>query len=254
MLLEQTHDKLITMKLFGIAHALKDRLARVDHQDLSKAEFLGLLVDDEWLYRENRKLTARLKVAKFKQRAASIEDIDYKTPRGLRKTQILELAQNRWISAHQSLLISGPSGVGKSYLAQAFGQHACRSGFSVQYLRLPALLAQFVQARAQGTYDRLLKRLAKLALLIVDDFGLASLNELEKQDLLEAIEERYGSGATLVTSQLPVADWHAYLGDGRLADAILDRLVHNAHRIELSSKESMRKERSALNHDGHSDK
>jgi len=254
MLLEQTHDKLIAMKLFGIAHALKDRLARVDHQDLSKAEFLGLLVDDEWLYRENRKLTARLKVAKFKQRAASIEDIDYKTPRGLRKTQILELAQNRWISAHQSLLISGPSGVGKSYLAQAFGQHACRSGFSVQYLRLPALLAQFVQARAQGTYDRLLKRLAKLALLIVDDFGLASLNELEKQDLLEAIEERYGSGATLVTSQLPVADWHAYLGDGRLADAILDRLVHNAHRIELSSKESMRKERSALNHDGHSDK
>ena len=254
MLLEQTHDKLITMKLFGIAHALKDRLARVDHQDLSKAEFLGLLVDDEWLYRENRKLTARLKVAKFKQRSASIEDIDYKTPRGLRKTQILELAQNRWISAHQSLLISGPSGVGKSYLAQAFGQHACRSGFSVQYLRLPALLAQFVQARAQGTYDRLLKRLAKLALLIVDDFGLASLNELEKQDLLEAIEERYGSGATLVTSQLPVADWHAYLGDGRLADAILDRLVHNAHRIELSSKESMRKERSALNHDGHSDK
>jgi DNA replication protein DnaC len=254
MLLEQTHEKLIAMKIFGIAHSLKDRLARVDHQDLSKAEFLGLLVDDEWLYRENRELTARLKVAKFKQRSASIEDIDYKTPRGLRKTQILELAQNRWTSAHQSLLISGPSGVGKSYLAQAFGQHACRTGFSVQYLRLPALLAQFVQARAQGTYDRLLKRLAKLALLIVDDFGLASLNELEKQDLLEAIEERYGSGATLVTSQLPVGDWHEYLGDGRLADAILDRLVHNAHRIELSSKESMRKERSALNHGGHSDK
>jgi DNA replication protein DnaC len=254
MLLEQTHEKLIAMKIFGIAHSLKDRLARVDHQDLSKAEFLGLLVDDEWLYRENRKLTARLKVAKFKQRSASIEDIDYKTPRGLRKAQVLELAQNRWISAHQSLLISGPSGVGKSYLAQAFGQHVCRSGYSVQYLRLPALLAQFVQARAQGTYDRLLKRLAKLALLIIDDFGLASLNELEKQDLLEAIEERYGSGATLVTSQLPVADWHEYLGDGRLADAILDRLVHNAHRIELSSKESMRKERSALNHGGHSDK
>jgi DNA replication protein DnaC len=254
MLLEQTHQKLIAMKLFGIAHSLTERLERVDHQSLDKAEFVGLLVDDEWLYRENRKLTARLKVAKFKERVASIEDIDYRTPRGLRKNQILELAQNRWISAHQSLLITGPAGVGKSYLAQALGQHACRSGFSVQYLRLPTLLAQFVQARAQGVYDRLLKRLAKLELVIIDDFGLATLNELEKQDLLEAIEERYGTGATIVTSQLPIGDWHEYLGDGRLADAILDRLVHNAHRIELSSKESMRKERPSLNHGGHSAK
>lgn len=245
MLHQQTHEKLIAMKLYGMANAVKERLERVDHQSLSKEEFLGLLVDDEWLYRENRKLTARLKVAQFKQRAAAIENIDYRTPRGLRKTQMLELAQNRWISAHQSVLISGPSGSGKSYLAQALGLNACRNGFSVQYVRLPTLLAQFVQARAQGTYERLLKRLAKLSLLVIDDFGLANLNELEKQDLLEAIEERYGSGATLVTSQLPIGDWHVYLGSGRIADAILDRLVHNAHRIELSSKESMRKERPA---------
>jgi DNA replication protein DnaC len=254
MLLEQTYAKLVEMKLYGMANAIKERLERVDHQSLSKEEFVGFLVDDEWLYRENRKLTARLKVAKFKEREASIENIDYRTPRGLRKTQVLELAQNRWIAAHQSTLITGPSGAGKSYLAQAFGLNACRNGFTVQYVRLPTLLAQFVQARAQGTYDRLLRRLAKTALLVIDDFGLAVLSEVEKQDLLEAIEERYGLGATLVTSQLPIGDWHEYLGGGRLADAILDRLVHNAHRIELSSKESMRKERAALKHGGHSDK
>jgi DNA replication protein DnaC len=253
MLLEQTYTKLVEMKLYGMAHAIKDRLERVDHQSLSKEEFVGLLVDDEWLYRENRKLTARLKVAKFKEREAAIENIDYRAPRGLRKAQVLELAQNRWIAAHQSVLVTGPSGAGKSYLAQAFGLNACRSGFTVQYVRLPTLLAQFVQARAQGTYDRLLKRLSKTALVVIDDFGLAVLSEVEKQDLLEAIEERYGIGATLVTSQLPIGDWHEYLGGGRLADAILDRLVHNAHRIELASKESMRKER-ALKHGGQSDK
>ena len=241
MLLEQTYARLVEMKLYGMANAIKERLERVDHHGLSKEEFLGLLVDDEWLYRESRKLTARLKVAKFKQREAAIENIDYRTPRGLRKAQVLELAQNRWVSAHQCVLITGPSGAGKSYLAQAFGLNACRNGFTVQYVRLPTLLAQFVQARAQGTYERLLKRLSKTALLVIDDFGLATLNELERQDLLEAIEERYGTGATLVTSQLPIADWHEYLGGGRLADAILDRLVHNAHRIDLSSSESMRK-------------
>jgi DNA replication protein DnaC len=252
MLLEQTLDKLNTMKLFALAKSLQERLERQDHQSLSKAEFIGLLVDDEWLYRENRKLTARLRVAKFKERAASIEGIDYKTSRGLRKDQILELAQNRWISAHQSVLIVGPSGSGKSFVAQALGQHACRSGFTVQYLRLPALLALFVQARAEGTYDRLLKRLGKLSVMVIDDFGLASLSEREKQDLLEAVEERYGSGATVITSQLPISDWHEYLGGGRLADALLDRLVHNAHRIELRSEESMRKPRPALNHGGQS--
>lgn len=251
MLLEPTHDKLIAMKLYGMANALKTRLERVDHQNLTKEEFFSLLVDDEWLYRENRKLVSRLKVAKFKERAAAIEDIDYRTPRGLRKTQVLELAQHRWIKAHQCVIVTGPSGVGKSYLAQAFGHHACRNGFSVQYLRLPTLLAQFVQARAQGTYERLLKRLGKLSLLVIDDFGLATLTDIEKQDLLEAVEERYGTGATLITSQLPVGDWHAYLGADRVADAILDRLIHNAHRIELRSKESLRKDPSLNPHAGH---
>jgi DNA replication protein DnaC len=242
MLHEQTHEKLIAMKIFGMANALKDRLERRDHQDLSKTEFLGLLVDDEWLYRENRKLTARMRVAKFKLRTATVEAIDYATPRGLRKDQILELTQNRWLRAHESLLITGPSGSGKSFIAQALGQHACRTGFTVQYLRMPALFALFVEARAQGTYDRLLKRLAKTALLILDDLGLGSLTEQQKQDLLEAIEERHGVGATIVTSQLSVADWHEYLGAGRIAEAILDRIIHNAHRIEVASKDSMRKD------------
>lgn len=252
MLLEQTIAKLNAMKLFALAKSLKERLERQDHQSLSKSEFVGLLVDDEWLYRENRKLTARLRVAKFKDRGASLEGVNYKTARGLRKEQLLELAQNRWITAHHSVLITGPSGSGKSFVAQALGQHACRSGFTAQYLRLPTLLNHFVQARAEGTYDRLLKRLAKLSVLIIDDFGLGSMSDREKQDLLEAVEERYGCGATVVTAQLPVGDWHEYLGGGRVADALLDRLVHNAHRIELRSEESMRREYSALNHGGQS--
>jgi DNA replication protein DnaC len=242
------------MKLFGMAGSLKERLERTDHQSLDKSQFVGLLTDDEWVYRENRKFSTRLKAAKFKERAAAIESIDYKTARGVRKDQILELAQNRWIDAHHSILITGPSGSGKSFLAQALGLNACRQGFSVEYLRLPTLMTQFVQARAQGTYDRLLKRLSKLQVLIVDDFGLGAITERERQDLLEAIEERYGRGAVILTAQLPVSDWHEYLGGGRIADAILDRLVHNAHRIELRSAESMRKDRSSLNHAGQSDR
>lgn len=215
-------------------------------QSLSKEEFLGLLIEDEWLYRENRKLTARLKIAKFKAHAAAVENIDYRTPRGLRKTQLLELAQNRWIAAHQSVRITGPSGAGKSYLAQTRGQNACRSGYSVQYVRLPTLLALSVQVRAQGTYDRLLKRLSKLALLVIDDLGLAVINEIEKQDLLEALEERYdirrdpleilddrhNRRSTLITSQLPIEQWRDYI--------ILDRLVHSAYKPPLKG-ESMRK-------------
>ena len=254
MLNEHTHEKLIEMKLFGMAAAMKERLNRVDHQSLSVSELIGLIVDDEYLYRENRKLTARLKVAKFKERTACIENIDYTSARGLRKDQVLELAQARWIEAHQNLVITGPSGSGKSFLAQALGQQACRGGYTVHYIRLPSLLQQFMQARAQGTYAQLLKRLGKLSLLLIDDIGLSSITEAQTQDLLETLEERYGTGSTITTSQLPVSHWHEYLGGGRIADAILDRLIHNAHRIELSARESMRKTAASLPHGGQSGK
>lgn len=252
MLNEPTHEKLITMKLFGMAQGFQERLHRVDHQDLSASALLGLLVDDEYLYRENRRLTALLKGAKFKDHRACLEQIDYATARGLRKEQVLELAQNRWVREHQNLVITGPSGAGKSFLAQALGHNACRGGWSAHYVRLPALLQQFVQARAQGTYASLLKRLGRFSVLLIDDLGLSSVTEAQIQDLLETLEERYGTGATIATSQLPVADWHEYLGGGRIADAILDRLIHNAHRIELSARESMRKTASALLHGGQS--
>jgi DNA replication protein DnaC len=242
MLIEETYEKLNQMKLFGMLGAVRERLAAPSHQDLSFADLFGLVVDDEWLYRENRKLVMRLKGAKFKERDACIEGLDYRAGRGLKKTQVLELAQNRWITAHQNILITGPAGAGKSYLAQALGNHACRQGYSAHYVRVPKLMFAFVQARADGSYAQLLRRLAKYQLLILDDFGLVPLTETEKQDLVELAEDRYSVGSTVMTSQLPVKAWHEYLGAGRVADAFLERLVHNAHRVELTAKESMRKE------------
>ena len=254
MLLEQTNEKLSQMKLFGMLASLKDRLSRPDHQNLSVSELMGLIVDDEWLFRENRKMETRLKVARFKQQNSCIENIEYNASRGLKKSQVLELGQNRWLKAHQNILITGPSGAGKSYLAQALGNNCCRQGFSVQYIRVPKLMFSFVRARADGSYGNLLKQLSKIQCLILDDFGLAPLTEIEKQDLVEVAEERYGIGSTILTSQLQVNEWHEYLGTGRMADALLDRWIHNAHRFELKSRESMRKETSSLTHPGQSDK
>ncbi len=246
MLIEQTYDKLSQMKLFGMLGAVKERLSSPSHQDLSFTELLGLIVDDEWLYRENRKLTTRLKGAKFKERDACLEGIDYRASRGIKKNQVLELAQNRWITARQNILITGPAGSGKSYLAQAFGNNACRQGNTTYYVRVPKLMYAFIQARADGSYGSFLKKLAKYKVLILDDFGLSPLSETEKQDLLELAEDRYGTGSTVVTSQLPVKAWHEYLGGGRIADAFLERIVHNAHRINLNAQESMRKEKAGL--------
>jgi len=258
MLLEATHEKLAGMKLFGMLNSLKDRLGRPDHADLSSADLIGFLVDDEWIYRENKRLGRLLHNAKFKERNACIENLDYRVGRGLKKAVVLDLAQNRWITAHQNILITGPSGSGKSYFAQALGNHACRQGYGVHYIRLPRLMFGILQSRAEGTYTDFLKRLSKFQLLVIDDLGVANLNEQERQDLLEIAEDRYGARATIVTSQLPVSGWHAYLGGGIVADAILDRLVHNAHRIDLKSVESIRKTGAAaaadLTQAGHSEK
>jgi len=246
MLLEQTITKLNAMRLRSMAAAVKTRLERPDHADLSFTELFGLIVDDEWIVRQNRSLAKRLAGARFKDRNACIEDIDYAPVRGLNKPIVLELAQNHWIANHQSLLITGPTGAGKSFLAQALGQQACRAGFTVQYLRLPKFLPGLAVHRADGSYPRLFRQLARAALLVLDDWGIPTIGDQERADILELIEDRHGTGATIVASQIPVAAWHTYLGGGIIADGICDRLVNNSRRIELNGESQRGKERKKL--------
>jgi DNA replication protein DnaC len=247
MLTEQTLEKLRSMKLFAMAKSLDERLKRADHQDLSVQELIGLVVDDEYIARENARLASRLKGAKFKEKAACMEDIDYKSSRGLKKSVMLDLAQLKWIEKKQNISFTGPTGVGKSYLAQALGHQACRQGYRVIYVRLPKLLTALVQSRADGSYANLLKRLERAQVLIIDDLGVCELKENERRDFLEIIEDRYSVGSTVITTQLPIKDWHTYFGSGRAADSLCDRLVNNCHRIELlPNAESQRKLRSTL--------
>ena len=247
MLIEQTIEKLHSMKCYQMARSLKERLERPDHRDLSVAELVGLIVDDEYLARENARLHSRLRGAKFKEKQACMESVDYKTPRGFTKQTLLSLAQLKWIDKKQNIAFTGPSGSGKSYLAQALGHQACRQGYRVIYVRLPKLLTALLQSRADGSYVNLLKRFEKSHVLILDDLGVSELKENERRDILEIIEDRYGIGSTIITSQLPLKDWHTYFGAGRAADSLCDRLTHNCHRIELSpSVESQRKAKNGL--------
>ena len=238
MLTEQTLERLNAMKLHGMASYLRTWLDKPS-MDVAPVDLVGLLADAEWMYRENRKLTLRLKNAKLRQ-PACVEDIDYAHARGLTKAEMLELSSCRWVAAHQNVLLTGPTGVGKSYLACALGNKACREGYSVAYRRASRLFDELAQARADGTYPNVLKRLAKVQVLILDDFGLEPLGPHERKELLEVLEDRYGNSATVITSQLEPTDWHAVIGDATLADAILDRLVHNAHRVRLAG-ESIRR-------------
>lgn len=239
MLLEQTIDKLNMMKLYGVVAALKLYLDQPPDPPVPPVDLVGLLVDAEWTHRENRKLQSRLKHARLRL-PACIEDLDYRAARGLSKTTVLELASSRWVQAHQNVILTGPTGVGKSYLACALGQKACRDGHSVLYRRTSRLFDELTLARADGTLPHLLKRLAKAQVLILDDFGLEPLGAAQRKDLLEVLDDRYNAGSTLVTSQLEPKDWHPLIGDPTLADAICDRLVHNAHRLKLGG-DSMRK-------------
>jgi DNA replication protein DnaC len=244
MLNHPTLDKLQDLRFTGMAKALTEQMALPDIDELSFEERLGLLVDREMTEREDRRLTTRLRQAKLKQNAC-IEDIDFKQPRGLDKSLILDLAQCQWIKQHLNLLITGPTGVGKTWVACALAQKACREGFTSLYLRLPRLLQELPIAKGDGTYTRLMNRLAKVDVLILDDWGLSKLIAEQRRDLLEILEDRHDTRSTIVTSQLPLDQWHHIIGDPTLADAILDRLVHNAYKINLKG-ESMRKNKSKL--------
>ncbi len=232
MLTQQTLEKMNAMKLSGMAEAFQQQLGSSECTRLSFDERLGLLVDSEWTAREQRKLKRRLRSAKMRY-GASIEDVDFKHPRGLDRQQVLSLGNCGWIQSRHNLLIIGPTGIGKSYLACAFVERACRRGYSAAYVRLPRLLPQLAVARGDGSYDRLLGRLARLDLLAIDDWLLAPLRDGERRDIIEVIEDRSERASTLVASQLPAKEWHAVIGDPNLADSICDRLLHNAHRIEL---------------------
>ncbi len=232
MLNQATLEKMHEMKMHAMAEAMEHQMATGEYASLSFEERLGMLIDMEWTAREQRKLARRLRSAKLRY-PASVEDIDYTTPRGLDRQVLLSLATCKWIAEHQNLLIIGKTGTGKSYLACAFSERACRSGFTAAYSRSPRLLQDLAVARGDGSYGRLLTRLAKTDLLVIDDWLLAPLKAPERRDLLEVIEDRYERKATLIATQLPVTEWHGVIGDPTLADAICDRLVHRAHRIAL---------------------
>lgn len=244
MLTHPTIDKLETLRLAGMAKALKEQWQMPDINELVFEERLGLLVDRETALRESRRMQSRLRKAKLRQNA-SLEDIDFRHPRGLDKSLIVKLADCQWIKNHQNLLITGPTGVGKSYLACAFAQKVCREGYSAVYVRIVRLFEDLSLARGDGRYIKMLTGLAKTDLLILDDYGLAKLSQDQRHDLMEILEDRNGTRSTLVTSQLPVEHWHEQIGDPTMADAILDRLVHNAHKIQLKGG-SMRKKNANL--------
>jgi DNA replication protein DnaC len=243
MIHTQTQEKLNQMKLYGMLQTLQTELNRGESQEMSFTDLFGLVVDAEWTYRENKKTSRLVKGADFKEKSACLEALDYQGSRGLKKSVVLELTQNRWIQNSQNILITGPSGSGKSFLAQALGHHSTRHGYSVLYLRLPKLFFALLQARADGSYLLYLKKLAKIRVLILDDFGLAPMADQEKQDLMEIIEDRHKIGPTVITSQLPIAAWHTYLGGSLVAEGILDRLLAHVQRFELKSEKSLRTEK-----------
>jgi DNA replication protein DnaC len=244
MLNEQTIEKLYAMKLHGMAEAFQEQLQQPDIIDLAFEERFGLMVDRQWTWQEDRRMKRLLANAKLKINAC-LEDIDFRAPRALDKSVILKLGGCDWIARAHNVIITGPTGVGKTYLACALANRACRMGYSAFYIRIPKLFQDLAIARGDGSYPKVLKKLSKAKILILDDLGLAPMNAQERRDLLEVVEDRHGLTSTLVTAQLPIESWHENIRDPTIADAILDRLVHNAYKINLKG-ESMRKLHSGL--------
>lgn len=241
MLREPTMEKLHAMRLSAMAQAWERQGADAELAALSFDERFGMLIDAEWMARENKRVQRALKEAKLRLGQASIEGVDYPARRELDKAVIRQLASCRWIDEHQVVIITGATGVGKTYMACALANQACRKGHRAMYRRASRLFDEMRMARADGTYPRLLARIAKVDVLVIDDFAIAPLADSERRDLLEVLEDRHGTRSTVVTSQLAPSDWHDYLADPTLADAICDRLVHQSHRIVLKGP-SRRKE------------
>jgi len=241
MLNEPTVDKLRGMRLGTLADTWLEQQGDADVQALGFDERLAMLVDAQWIDRENKKLTRNLKQAKLRLSQATVEDIEYDAKRKLEKSVIRQLSTCAWIESHQNVIITGATGVGKSYVACALAQQACRKGYKALYRRVPRLFDELALVHADGTYPRFLAKLAKVDVLILDDWGLVPLGEIERRDLLEIIEDRYGNRSTILTSQLPTKKWHDPVGEPTIADAICDRLLHNAHEIDLKG-ESRRKD------------
>jgi len=241
VLIHQTIDKLNEMGLSGMATALQEQLEQSHYLELSFEDRLGLLVDREAGWRENRRMATRLKTAKLRH-TATVEDIDFRSPRGLDRAMILSLAEGTWVGARQNLLLTGATGCGKSFVCCALAHAAVRQGYTVLYLRAPRLLQDLALTRGDGRYHRLLTQLSRIDLLVLDDFLLTPASVEQCRDLLEVIEDRSQLRSTMIAGQLPVDAWHGAMADPTLADAILDRLVHNAHRVEVKGPSMRRRE------------
>jgi len=241
MLNQPTLEKLQIMKLHGMAEAFRTQLEIIDTAQLSFEERFAMLVDQQWLWKENRALARRLRSARLKEKGV-VEDVDYHHPRGLDRKLMRTLATSEWVRQHQHVLLLGPTGIGKTWLACALAQKACRDGFTILHKRAAELFRELAVAHVDGSFGRLLAKLSRIDVLVLDDFAMAPLKDSERRDFLEICDDRYQRRSLILTSQMPLTHWHEQIGDVTVADSILDRVVHNAYRIELNG-ESMRKKR-----------
>jgi DNA replication protein DnaC len=244
MLTEPTKTKLYAMKLHGMAEAYDEQRTQTRVTELGFEERFGMLVDRQWLWKENRALTTRLQYAKLRQ-SACVEDLDFTEARGLKRALLEQLGTCEWVRQHQNLIITGPTGCGKTFVACALAHKACREGFRALYFYAPKLFRALSTADADGSLAQLLKKIAKAQVLVLDDWGLAKIDERQYREFLEILDDRHGQGSTVITSQFPLSAWHEAIPDPTVADALLDRLIHNAHRIELKG-ESLRKRQSRI--------